>query len=68
MVRHLSIGTATIVALMAAHRLAREQDNDARRLDEFFRQEAAQLDGRQHSMDELSKSCTDGGVAKVAPH
>jgi hypothetical protein len=28
MVRHHSIGTATIVALMAAHRLAKDQSHD----------------------------------------
>lgn len=45
MVRHLSTGTATIVALMAAHRLAQDQGHGSRPLDDFFRQEAARIDG-----------------------
>jgi len=68
MVRHLSTGTGIIVALMAAHRLARDQSENSSTLDEFFRQETARLDDFQYSMDELGKSCKDRVVAKMAPH
>jgi hypothetical protein len=54
MVRHLSTGTATIVALMAAHRLARDQSHGSHTLDDFFRQEAARIDGDLHTLDGLN--------------
>jgi hypothetical protein len=44
MERHFSIGTATIVALMAAHRAA--QSCDDRALVCAFREEAARIDDR----------------------
>lgn len=55
MVRHLSTGTATIVALMAAHRLARNQSQGSRTLDDFFRQEAALIDGYRRAPDRLDE-------------
>jgi hypothetical protein len=55
MVRHLSIGTATIVALMAAHRAARDQWQASRGLDEYFRQEAARIDDYLRALDQSNK-------------
>jgi hypothetical protein len=46
MVRYLSAGTVTIVALMAAHRRAQGQSSGSGTLDDFFKQEAARVDRR----------------------
>jgi hypothetical protein len=43
MERHLSTGTVTIVALMAAHRLAQDQSHGSHTLDDFFRQRVARI-------------------------
>lgn len=56
MVRHLSTGTATIVALMAAHRLMRNQSQGSCTLDDFFRQEAARIGGSRHALDTCGES------------
>jgi hypothetical protein len=55
MVRHLSTGTATIVALMAAHRRAQEEPDGSHTLDDFFRQEAASFDDYIHTPDRLNR-------------
>jgi hypothetical protein len=60
MVRHLSTGTAIIVALMAAHRLARNQSQGSRTLDDFFKQEAARIGGCWDKPDRLDSSGEDG--------
>ena len=44
MERVFSVGTATIVALMAAHRLAQDHGLGDRSLDSAFREAAARLD------------------------
>jgi len=41
MERHLSTGTATIVALMGAHRPVQNEPKDPDALDRFFRQQVA---------------------------
>ena len=51
MLRHLSTGTATIVALMAAHRLAQDQSHGSRTLDDFFTWEAASIGDPPHCKD-----------------
>jgi hypothetical protein len=53
MERHLSTGTATLVALMAAHRLAQDQSHGPHTLDDFFRQEAARVDGYFRALNGL---------------
>ncbi len=54
MERHFSTGTATIVALMAAHRLA--SCDDDRELASAFREEAAALAARGADADSLTRT------------
>jgi len=57
MVRHLSTGTAMIVALMAAHRLAHDRSHGSRTLDDYFRQEASPIDDCPRKFVGLGTHC-----------
>jgi len=59
MERHRSIGSSTIAALMAAHRLAQDQPPGSHRLDDFFKQEAARIAGCQRGPDESGEAGND---------
>jgi hypothetical protein len=57
MVRHLSTGTAMIVALMAAHRLAHDRSHGSRTLGDYFRQEASHIDDCPRKFVGLGTHC-----------
>jgi len=65
MVRYLSTGIVTIVALMAAHRRAQDQSSGSGTLDDFFKQEAARVDRRMPTSEDSHLSSYQAGRAAM---